>query len=131
MHQDIREFQIAVHNSLFFDFLQTKHYLPQNELCLIFAKVATPSPNETFQVTTIAVLHYQIVVTRCLCCGYQRDYIVRSDFLHNTDLVMKQLGRVPLQTLPLNYFDSVNNVWAAALVPKMHSSVLALAKYFW
>ena len=89
--------------------------------------MATSRPDEAFQVATIAVLHYQVVVARCLCRRYQRDYIVRSDFLHYTDLVMKQLGRVPLQTLPLNYFDCIDNIWTATLVPKMHSSVLAFA----
>ena len=91
--------------------------------------MTSPSPDESLQIATIAVLHYQVVVARRLCCGYQRDDIFRSDFLHNTDLVMKQLGRVPLQTLPLNDFDRVDEVWIATLVPKMHRSVLALSQH--
>ena len=42
---------------------------------------------------------------------------------------MKQLGRVPLQTLPLNDFDRVDKVRIASLVPKMHRSVLALSQH--
>ena len=127
MHHAISEFQISVNHVLRFDSKQTFHKLFQNQSCLVFCQMSIPRFQESFDISTIAILHNQIVVCGSLGPSNQSDHVIVLYLSHNLDFIDQKLVIFTTNALSIYYFDCIDLLWIVLQVANMHLSVLSLS----
>ena len=71
---------------------QPSDNLPKNDSCFLLRQIATSRFNESFKVSSIAKLEYQVIVDACLSRCPEVDNVFVSDFFQEPHFVLEAIA---------------------------------------